>query len=187
MVSNDVTRCSWCNLDNDLYVKYHDEEWGVPNFDDDYLFEMLILECFQAGLSWEIILNKRENFRAAFDDFDIDKIINNYDDKKIESLCEDKGIIRNKLKIKAAVNNSRVFKDIVSEFGSFYDYLCEFTGGEIFYESHLTTSELSDDISKDLKSRGMKFVGSITIYSFLQAVGIINSHDDNCFMHVDGD
>ena len=174
-------RCFWCNEKNPLYVKYHDEEWGKTRFDDGYLFEMLMLESFQAGLSWECVLNKRENFRESFDGFDIYKIAD-YNEAKIESLRSDSGIIRNKLKIKAAVNNARVFKDIVNEFGSFKNYLRSFWNGEVIYENALTHSDLSDSISKDLISRGMKFVGTTIIYSYLQAIGIINSHEKDCFL-----
>lgn len=176
-----MKRCSWVNLNNPTYVKYHDEEWGKANFDEDYLFEMLILEAFQAGLSWEIVLNKREAFRKAYDDFDIEKIIS-YDEAKINELLNNPDIIRNKLKIKASIANAKVFKQIEEEFGSFYAYLKSFVGDEIIYENDKTTSEISDKLSKDLKKRGMKFVGSTTIYSYLQAVGFINSHDEDCFL-----
>ena len=174
-----MKRCKWCNLNNLLYVKYHDEEWGIPNFDDKYLLEMLILESFQAGLSFECILNKRESFRKAYDNFDLDKICN-YDEEKIKELLNNKDIIRNKLKIKASINNAKIFRNIKNEYGSFYNYLKIFTKGKIIYETDKTTNELSDTISKDLKKRGMTFVGSIIIYSYLQAIGIINSHDKDC-------
>ena len=176
-----MNRCKWCNLKNELYVKYHDEEWCRPNFDDKYLFEMLILESFQAGLSWECILNKRENFRKALDNFDIDKI-SNYDDNKIDELLNNKGIIRNKLKIKASINNAKIFKNIQKEYGSFYSYLKTFIKNDIIYEIGKTTNELSDELSKDLQKRGMKFVGSTIIYSYLQAIGVIYSHDRECFL-----
>ncbi len=175
-------RCSWCNENNPKYIKYHDEEWGVLNTDDKYLLEMLILESFQAGLSWECVLNKREAFRKVYDDFNIDRIIN-YDDKKIEELINNKDIIRNKLKIRASVNNAIIFKKIVLEYGSFYNYLKTFTKGEIIYENDKTTSSLSDDISLDLQKRGMKFVGSTIIYSYLQAIGVINSHQKECYLY----
>ena len=175
-------RCKWCNLKNELYIKYHDEEWCRPNFDDNYLFEMLILESFQAGLSWECVLNKREDFRKAFDDFDINKICK-YDDKKIENLLSNEKIIRNKLKINATINNSKIFKNIQKEYGSFYNYLKTYTKGKIIYEVNRTTSDLSDSISKDLRKRGMKFVGSTIIYSYLQAIGAIYSHDKECFLY----
>lgn len=177
-----MNRCSWCNLDNPKYVEYHDKEWGVINLDDKYLFEMLILESFQAGLSWECVLNKRDNFREAYDNFNIDKICS-YDDKKIGELINNKGIIRNKLKIKASINNARIFKSIVNEYGSFSNYLNKFTNNRIIYEYDKTTNYLSDEVSKDLIKRGMKFVGSVIIYSYLQAIGIINSHEKNCFMY----
>lgn len=178
------TRCSWCNLNNAVYVKYHDEEWGNPVYDDRKLYELLILECFQAGLSWECILNKRENFRAAFDGFDIDKVVA-YDDAKKQELLNDPGIIRNRLKIKAAVNNSVVFKAIQKECGSFSNYIWSFTGNRVVMEefTERTTSPLSDSISMDLKKRGMTFVGSTIIYSFLQSMGVINAHSRDCMCY----
>ncbi len=176
-------RCKWCNLKNPVYVKYHDEEWCKPNFDDKYLFEMLILESFQAGLSWECVLNKRKDFIKAYDDFDIDKVCN-YDNNKIEELLLNKKIIRNKLKINASIKNAKIFKDIQKEYGTFYNYLKTFTKGKIVYEIEKTTSELSDSISNDLQKRGMKFVGSTIIYSYLQAIGVIYSHDKDCFLYV---
>lgn len=176
-----MNRCNWCNLKNPLYIKYHDEEWGILNPNDNYLYEMLILESFQAGLSWECVLNKREAFRKAYDNFNINKVCN-YDDNKIEELIKNKDIIRNKIKIKASINNSKIFKQIVMEYGTFYNYLLTFTKGNIYYNSVDTKSKLSDDISKDLIKRGMKFVGTTIIYSYLQAVGIINSHQENCFL-----
>ena len=166
-----MKRCKWCNLKNEKYIKYHDEEWGVPNFDDKYLFEMLILESFQAGLSWECVLNKREAFEKAYDNFDIEKIIN-YDETKILELSENKNIIRNKLKIKASINNAKVFKNIKEEYQTFYNYLKSYTNDKIIYENDKTTSPLSDAISKDLIKRGMKFVGTTIIYSYLQAIGV---------------
>ena len=177
-----MRRCKWCNLKNELYIKYHDEEWGKPNFDDKYLFEMLILESFQAGLSWECVLNKRESFRKAFDNFEINKICN-YDEKKVKKLLENKDIIRNRLKINAAINNSKIFKKIQKEYDTFYNYLKTFTKDIIIYETDKTTNSLSDDLSKDLQKRGMKFVGSTIIYSYLQAIGVINSHQKECFMY----
>ena len=172
-------RCKWCNEKNKKYVEYHDNEWGILNTDDKYLLEMLILESFQAGLSWECVLNKREAFRKSYDNFAIDKIIN-YDDKKIEELINNKDIIRNKLKIRASINNAKIFKQISEEYKGFYNYLKTFTKGDIIYENDKTTSNLSDNISQDLQKRGMKFVGSTIIYSYLQAIGVINSHDDTC-------
>lgn len=177
-----MQRCKWCNPNNPIYIKYHDEEWGKPEFSDHYLYEMLILESFQAGLSWECVLNKREFFRLAYDNFDINKVCL-YDDVKINELLNNKNIIRNKLKIKASINNSIIFKDIVSEYGTFYNYLKKFTNNKIIYEIDKTTNDLSDAISNDLKRRGMKFVGSTIIYSYLQAIGIINSHDRECFLY----
>lgn len=177
-----MIRCKWCNLNNPKYIEYHDNEWCKPNFDDKYLFEMLILESFQAGLSWECILNKREAFEKAYDNFDIEKIIN-YDETKILELSENKNIIRNKLKIKASINNSKIFKNIQEEFGTFYNYIKIFTKDKTFYEIDKTTSKLSDLISKDLQKRGMKFVGSTIIYSYLQAIGVIYSHDKECYLY----
>ena len=177
-----MKRCKWCNLDNPKYVEYHDHEWGIQNFEDRYLFEMLILESFQAGLSWECVLNKRDFFKKAYDNFDINKIIN-YDQVKINELINNKGIVRNKRKIIASIENAKIFKQIQNEFGSFYQYLCTFTNGATYCEIGLTTNELSDKISLDLISRGMKFVGSTIIYSYLQAVGIINSHEKECFLY----
>ena len=172
-------RCKWCNEKNKEYVEYHDKEWGILNTEDRYLLEMLILESFQAGLSWECVLNKREAFRKSYDNFAIDKIIN-YDDKKIEELINNKDIIRNKLKIKSSINNAKIFKKISEEYKGFYNYLKTFTKGDVIYENDKTTSNLSDNISQDLQKRGMKFVGSTIIYSYLQAIGVINSHDDTC-------
>lgn len=174
-----MKRCKWCNLENPLYIKYHDEEWGVANFNDQYLFEMLILESFQAGLSWECVLNKRESFKTAYDNFDIEKVIN-YGEDKINELLENKDIIRNKLKIRASINNAKIFKCIQEEYGSFYNYLLTYTKNKIIYEIDKTTNELSDRISNDLVKRGMKFVGSTIIYSYLQAVGFIYSHEKEC-------
>lgn len=177
-----MIRCRWCNLNNFKYIEYHDNEWCNPNFDDNYLFEMLVLESFQAGLSWECILNKRENFKQAFDNFDVYKICN-YNDEKIKKLLENKSIIRNKQKINATINNSKIFIKIKNEYGTFYNYLKTFTNNKIIYETNKNTNLLSDKISKDLKKRGMKFVGSTIIYSYLQAIGIIYSHDKECFMY----
>ena len=177
-----IQRCKWCNLKNPKYIEYHDHEWCKPNFDDHYLYEMLILESFQAGLSWECVLNKREAFRKAYDGFDLEKICA-YDGQKITELLDNKEIIRNKLKINASINNSRIFKEIVREYGLFYNYLKEFTKEEIIYETERTTSDLSDAISRDLQKRGMKFVGSTIIYSYLQAIGIIYSHEKGCYLY----
>ena len=175
-------RCKWCNLKNPIYIKYHDEERGVPNFDEQYLFEMLILESFQAGLSWECVLNKREAFRKAFDGFNAEKVAA-YDDDKITELQNNKDIIRNKLKIRAAVNNAKIFLEIQKEYGSFCEYLKGFTGEQQIIEVNKTTSPLSDVLSADLQKRGMKFVGSTIIYSYLQAIGATFSHEEECFMY----
>lgn len=177
-----MNRCKWCNLNNLKYIEYHDKEWGVLNLDDKYLLEMLILESFQSGLSWECVLNKRDAFRSAYDNFDIDKICL-YGDEKINELINNKNIIRNKLKIIASINNTKIFKEIVKEYGTFSNYLKIFSNGKIYYEIDKTSSWLSDDISCDLKRRGMKFVGTTIIYSFLQAIGIIYSHDKDCFLY----
>ncbi len=183
------TRCRWANPKNERYIRYHDEEWGVPLYDDRKLFEMLILECFQAGLSWECVLNKREGFREAFDDFDLDKVCD-YGEEKLEALRNDPKIIRNRLKIQAAVTNARIFRRIQREYGSFSTYLWHWTDDKVIYETGRTSSPLSDCISKDLKKRGMKFVGTTVIYSYLQAVGVICSHEGGCFLekgeHHDG-
>lgn len=160
-----MKRCKWCNLNNPLYIEYHDKEWGIPNFDDKYLFEMLLLESFQAGLSWECILNKRKYFKKAYENFDIDKIIN-FDERKIKELLSNDKIIRNKLKINASINNAKIFKNIQNEYGSFYKYLLTFTKNKILKETNKTTNDLSDSISKDLIKRGMKFVGSTIIYLY---------------------
>ncbi|MCI8460599.1 MAG: DNA-3-methyladenine glycosylase I [Bacilli bacterium] len=179
-----MKRCHWVNENNPLYVKYHDEEWCKPSHEDNYLFEMLMLESFQAGLSWECILNKRENFKVAFDNFDYHKIAN-YNENKIKELLENTGIIRNKLKIAASINNAKVFMTIQKEFTSFDNYIWSFTNNKIIKnesEVPIPSSPLSDEISKDLKKRGMKFVGTTIIYSYLQAIGIINDHEKDCDM-----
>ena len=178
-------RCKWCNLNNPLYVKYHDEEWCVPTYDDSIMFEFLILESFQAGLSWETILNKRENFREAFDGFDPD-IIQNYGEDKIANLMENNGIIRNRRKIEAAIVNAKAFLEIQKEWGSFSEYIWHFTDKKVVYEIGMASSSLSDQISKDMKKRGMKFVGTTIVYSFLQAMGIIYSHEEGCYLYKEG-
>lgn len=181
------TRCGWSGNDP-VYIKYHDTEWGVPVFDDSVFYEFLLLESFQAGLSWITILKKRENFAAAFDNFDYKKIAN-YDDSKIEELRNNAGIIRNKLKIKAAITNARAFMEVQKEFGSFSNYIWKFVENKPIINRWKTldevpsNTELSDAISKDLKKRGFKFVGTTIIYSFLQATGIINDHIVSCFRH----
>ena len=172
-------RCSWAGPD-EIYIKYHDEEWGVPTYDDRELFEMLVLESFQAGLSWITILKKRENFKKAFDNFNVLKVAE-YNNKKVEELCSNEGIIRNKSKITSAINNAKVFIEIQNEFGSFSDYIWGFTNGKIIKAEYLTESDLSKEISKDLKKRGMKFVGPTIIYSFLESIGVIDNHEKNCF------
>ncbi|MBO6122735.1 MAG: DNA-3-methyladenine glycosylase I [Methanobrevibacter sp.] len=172
-------RCEWAGSD-EIYIKYHDEEWGMPTHDDKELFEMLVLESFQAGLSWITILKKRENFRKAFDDFDVVKVAN-YDDDKVEELRSNEGIIRHKGKITSAINNAQVFIEIQKEFGSFDEYIWGFTDGNIIKAEFLTESELSKSISKDLKKRGMKFVGPTIIYSYLESIGVIDNHQEYCF------
>ena len=180
-------RCGWC-LGDPLYESYHDEEWGIPVYDDDTLFEFLILETFQAGLSWITILRKRENFRKAFDNFNYKKIAN-YNQEKIESLLEDAGIIRNKLKINATITNALAFMEIQKEFGSFSKYIWGFVDGKPIknkLENHKNapaTTPLSDIISKDLKKRGFKFVGSTVIYAHMQATGMVNDHVTECFRY----
>lgn len=181
-----MKRCTWVNMNNPLYVLYHDNEWGVPKYDDHELYELLILEMFQAGLSWETILNKRENFRKAFDNFDWNSIVN-YDEDKINELMQDKGIIRNRKKIETTINNTKVFLNIQKEYGLFANFIWSFTDNKVIItDSKVVSNELSDTISKELRKRGMKFVGTVIIYSYLQAVGVINSHEDNCFLKGSG-
>ena len=177
-----MQRCSWLNLNNPLYVKYHDEEWGVPVYDDHKLFEMLLLESFQAGLSWECVLNKREAFKNAFDNYNYKKI-KDYNEEKQKELMNNKNIIRNKRKISATIKNAKIFMEIQKEYNSFSNYLWHFTNNKIIYETGKATSNLSDQISKDLKKRGMSFVGTTIIYSYLQAIGMINSHEKNCYLY----
>ena len=213
-----LPRCKWCNLKNPKYVAYHDSEWGKldeKSTDDKYLFEMITLESFQAGLSWECVLNKREDFRSAYDGFDLEKV-SGYGEEKISELLENPKIIRNRLKIKASISNARIFKAICLEYGSFFnfvkkfldEYLCKkavaenettenaeneiieentenksaFSNIKIIYETGKTTNALSDAISLELKRRGMKFMGSTIVYSFLQAIGVIFSHGEECFL-----
>ncbi len=179
-------RCGWCEKD-DLYRKYHDEEWGKPVYDDETIFEFLILESFQAGLSWYTILSKRENFRKAFDHFDYHKIAD-YSEKKIEELMNNSGIIRNRLKILATITNAQKFIEVQKEFGSFSKYIWGFIGGIPIDNTPKTladipaTTEVSDIISKDLKKRGFKFVGSTVIYAHMQATGMVNDHIETCFL-----
>ena len=176
-----IHRCKWVNKKNPLYIQYHDAEWGIPQHSDRALFELLILEGFQAGLSWECVLNKRERFRSVYDGFDVEKV-SRYGEEKIQELLSDPGIVRNRLKVQASVTNAKAFMQIQSEYGSFDAYIWGFTNGETIYESYdvRTTFPLSDQISKDLKRRGMKFVGSTVIYSYLQAIGVINGHGPEC-------
>lgn len=180
-------RCGWCEGDT-LYEAYHDMEWGVPLRDDDKLFEFLVLETFQAGLSWITILRKRENFRKAFDSFDCKKIAQ-YGQEKIDLLLEDKGIVRNKLKVNATVSNALAFMKIQEEFGSFSSYIWGFVNNEPIknnfqnYKDAPAKTELSDKLSKDLKKRGFKFVGSTVVYATMQAIGMVNDHETTCFRY----
>ena len=174
-------RCTWAGSE-DIYIRYHDDEWGVPTHDDGELFEMLVLESFQAGLSWITILKKRENFRNAFDNFDVVKVAN-YGEDKVNELLKNEGIIRHKGKIASAINNAQTFIEIQKEFGSFDEYIWGFTDGKIIKAEFLTESELSKQISKDLKKRGMKFVGPTIIYSYLESIGIIDNHQEMCFKY----
>lgn len=181
-----MQRCKWVNLNNQLYIDYHDKEWGIPHYDDKYMFEFLILESFQAGLSWECVLNKRQAFKEAFDDFDYNKI-SKYDEKKIEELLKNPNIIRNKLKIKASINNAKIFMEIQKEYKSFSNYIWSFTENKVIKnidDNLKTSSELSDKVSKDLQKRGMKFVGTTIIYSYLQAVGVIDDHELDCSFRI---
>lgn len=179
-------RCFWAENVEEIYQIYHDEEWGEPVYDDQKLFEMLILEGFQAGLSWLTVLKKRKAFQAAFDQFQVEKVAA-YDAEKLEALRNNAGIIRNRLKIKAAVKNAKVFMEIQKEYGAFHTYLWGFTNHTIQYlgdQEMPVASPLSDAISKDLKKRGMSFVGTTIIYAYLQAIGIVNDHEKECFKHV---
>lgn len=180
-----MNRCKWVNLKNEKYIEYHDKEWGIISHDDSYLYELLLLESFQAGLSWECVLNKRDAFREAFDNFDYKKIAE-YNEEKINELMQNDKIIKNKLKINAAINNARIFMNIQNDYGTFDKYIWSFTNSKIIKnkdgEFH-TTSELSDKISKSLKNMGMKFVGSTIIYSYLQAIGIIDDHEKGCYKY----
>ena len=174
-------RCCWANPKNERYIRYHDEEWGRSVHDDRKLFEMLVLECFQAGLSWECILNKREAFKQAFDEFELETVCG-YGEEKLQELKENAGIVRNSLKIIAAVTNARIFRKIQAEYGSFDCYLWHWTEGKVICETGKTNSALSDRISEDLKKRGMKFVGTTVVYAYLQAVGVVWGHEENCFL-----
>lgn len=186
-MESEKTRCAWCGT-NPLYIKYHDEEWGVPVTDDKILFEFLILESFQAGLSWITILRKRENFREAFDNFNYKKIAK-YEQSKIDSLLQNEGIIRNKLKVNSAVTNAKLFMEIQKEFGSFSNYMWSFVGDKPIknnWKNHTdapATTKESDALSKDLKKRGFKFVGSTVVYAYMQATGLVNDHIESCFRY----
>lgn len=177
-----IKRCSWCNSNNPLYLHYHDYEWGIPIYCDQKLFEMLVLEIFQSGLSWEIVLNKREAFRIAFDHFEIEKVAQ-YNEEKIQQLLTNTKIIRHSKKIQAIIANARVFQQIQKDWGCFSDYIWHFSKYTVLFENNKTISSLSDTITQDLKKKGMKFIGSTTIYSYLQTIGIIYSHDSSCFLY----
>ena len=183
----EINRCAWTgNRPHD--IQYHDEEWGVPVHDDKKLFEFLLLDAFQAGLSWTTILKKRDNFRAAFDNFDAEKIAN-YDEEKVDELLQNTGIIRNKLKIKSSITNARLFLGIQKEYGSFDTYIWQFTGGTTITNKRKSmqeipaTSKESDAMSKELKKRGFKFVGTTICYAFMQAAGMVNDHVVDCFRY----
>ena len=182
----EVVRCAWCEKD-DLYRNYHDEEWGKPIYDDETIFEFLILESFQAGLSWYTILAKRENFRAAFDYFDYQKIAQ-YSEDKVEELIQNTGIIRNRLKILATINNAQKFMEVQKEFGSFSKYIWGFVNHEPIVNRPKTlkevpaTTEISDALAKDLKKRGFKFMGSTVVYAHMQATGMVNDHVEDCWI-----
>jgi DNA-3-methyladenine glycosylase I len=182
-----LNRCGWCEGD-ELYEAYHDNEWGVPVYDDDTIFEFLILETFQAGLSWITVLRKRENFREAFDNFDYKKIAN-YSEEKIQELLQNPGIIRNKLKVRATVTNANAFMEVQKEFSSFSKYIWDFVDGDPIqnevedYKNAPATTAISDKLSKDLKKKGFKFVGSTVLYAHMQATGMVNDHEISCFRH----
>ena len=182
----EVVRCAWCEKD-DLYRNYHDQEWGKPIYDDETIFEFLILESFQAGLSWYTILAKRENFRAAFDQFDYQKIAQ-YSEDKVEKLIQNAGIIRNRLKILATINNAQKFMEVQKEFGSFSKYIWGFVNHEPIINRPKTlkevpaTTEISDALAKDLKKRGFKFMGSTVVYAHMQATGMVNDHVEDCWI-----
>ena len=184
-MSRQIIRCKWPK-NNDLYIEYHDKEWGVPIYDDQKIFEFLLLETFQAGLSWITILRKRDNFRKAFDNFDYQKVAN-YSNEKLENLRKDSGIIRNKLKITAAKTNAIAFIEVQKEFGSFSKYLWGFVDGKPIKNNFKRISELpsntplSNKISSNLKNRGFKFVGSTIVYAHMQAMGMVNDHTIDCF------
>ena len=180
-----MKRCFWVDEKSEIYIKYHDEEWGVPKYDDRDLFELLILEGFQAGLAWITILKKREAFRKAFDNFDVQKVAN-YDEDKVNELMQNAGIIRSRGKISASVNNAKIFIEIQKEFGSFANYIWGFTDNKVIkndFDTLPVSTPLSDKISKDLKRRGMKYVGSVIVYSYLQAIGMVDDHEKGCFKY----
>ncbi len=185
-VNKDKYRCEWVNENNELYVQYHDEQWGVPEHSDDMLFEMLILEGAQAGLSWEIVLKKRENYKKAFDNFNPKKVAK-YNKEKQEELMQNEGIIRNRLKIQSAIRNAKIFLKIQKEFGSFNNYIWSFVNYKPIINNPKslndipTQSPLSEQISKDLKSRGMNFIGPTIIYAYMQAIGVVDDHEARCF------
>ncbi len=186
MNADSVIRCAWCEKD-ELYRSYHDKEWGVPVYDDSTIFQFLVLESFQAGLSWHTILKKRESFKKAFDNFDYQKIAC-YSDDKVEELMADTGIVRNRLKILATINNAQRFQEVQREFGSFSTYIWNYVGGKpiINYPKTLkevpATTEISDALAKDLKKRGFKFLGSTIIYAHMQATGMVNDHVADCYI-----
>ena len=183
------TRCAWCLKSNEpIYITYHDKEWGVPQHNDDKLFEAIILDAFQAGLSWLTILKRRENFRKTFDNFDAEKIAR-YNEKRIQKLLKDEGIIRNQLKIRAAVTNAQSFLKLQEEYGTFDKYIWQFTEGKTILNAHKEMKHIppktkeSDLMSKDLQAKGFKFVGSTICYAFMQAVGMVNDHVTDCFRY----
>ena len=180
-----MKRCHWVDENSPIYIKYHDEEWGVPKYDDKELFELLVLESFQAGLSWITVLKKREDFRIAFDNFDVKKVAS-YDENKVNELLNNEKIIRSRGKINSAINNAKIFIEIQKEFGSFSDYIWGFTNNQVVKNNSdvlPVSTPLSDKISKDLKKRGMKYVGTIIIYSYLQAIGVVDDHEKDCFKY----
>ena len=180
-----MKRCFWVDEHSQKYKDYHDNEWGVPKYDDRELFELLILESFQAGLSWLTVLKKRDAFRLAFDNFDVKKVAN-YDENKVNELLQNEGIIRSRSKINSAISNAKIFIQIQKEYGSFSKYIWSFTDGKIIKNKNdkfEVSTPLSDKISKDLKKRGMKYVGTVIIYSYLQSIGIINDHETGCFKY----
>ncbi|MGV6827136.1 MAG: DNA-3-methyladenine glycosylase I [bacterium] len=189
MTSKDIVRCGWVG-DDDLYRQYHDEEWGVPEWDDQALFEKLILDGAQAGLSWITILRKRDNYREAFDQFDVEKIAR-YDERKIQQLMQNAGIVRNQLKIRSTVGNAQAYLEILEGPGSFSDFLWQFVDGEPVQNAWQSVKEIpvntveSDAMSKALKQKGFKFVGTTICYAFMQAVGMVNDHTVDCFRYSD--